>query len=212
MNFVKIGNLEWCSEDARFTQMSNGDIFPIAKNIEEWNSYCLNDEPCCCAYDFNEKNSKKYGLIYNVHVVFQAETIVPEGTRLATYADWLDLIESLGSNIPIDKHSQSEALLKLKSEKDWSGKINFTYPLTGTNESGFSAIPGGVLISDSINGSQFLEKGKGAHWWTSDFAHPHITPYDNNKFKFHPPIDPEIYVDLKKSNFKEGRYLRLVKK
>ena len=92
MNFVKIGKHEWCTEDARFTQVQNGDLIPIAKSIAEWESYCLNDEYCCCAYDFDDKNIKKYGLIYNVHVVNQAESVVPEGVRLATYDDWCDLL------------------------------------------------------------------------------------------------------------------------
>jgi hypothetical protein len=55
MNFVKIGKNEWCTEDARFTQAQNGDLIPVAKSIEEWESYCQNDEYCCCAYDFDEK-------------------------------------------------------------------------------------------------------------------------------------------------------------
>ena len=25
----------------------------MAKSVEEWDSYCLNDEYCCCVYDFD---------------------------------------------------------------------------------------------------------------------------------------------------------------
>lgn len=211
MNFVKIGKHEWCTEDARFTQVQNGDLIPIAKSIAEWESYCLNDEYCCCAYDFDDKNIKKYGLIYNVHVVNQAESVVPKGVRLATYDDWSDLINSLGSNLPKDKYSQSEVLLKLKSDRGWPGKIAFTTPLVGSNESGFTAVPGGYIQSDLINGTIFVEKGQGVSWWTSDYANPHVSAYDKNKFGLHTPSNPDDFFDPKKSVYKLGRYMRLIK-
>jgi uncharacterized protein (TIGR02145 family) len=211
MNFTKVGKHEWCTEDARFTQARNGELIPIATSISEWESYCLNDEYCCCAYDFDNKNIKKYGLIYNVHVVNQAESIVPEGMRLATHDDWCDLINSLGSNIPKDKYSQSEVLQKLKSDKGWPGKIAFTTPLTGSNESGFTAVPGGHIQSDIINGTIFVEKGQGVSWWTSDFANPHVSVYDKNKLGLHPPSNPDDFFNLKKSSNKLGRYMRLIK-
>ena len=211
MNFVKIGKHEWCTEDARFTQVQNGDLIPIAKSIAEWESYCLNDEYCCCAYDFDDKNIKKYGLIYNVHVVNQAESVVPKGVRLATYDDWSDLINSLGSNLPKDKYSQSEVLLKLKSDRGWPGKIAFTTPLVGSNEYGFTAVPGGYIQSDIINGTIFVEKGQGVSWWTSDYANPHVSAYDKNKFGLHTPSNPDDFFDPKKSVYKLGRYMRLIK-
>ena len=211
MKFVKIGKHEWCTEDARFTQAQNGELIPVAKSIAEWESYCLNDEYCCCAYDFDDKNIKKYGLIYNVHVVNQAESVVPKGVRLATYDDWSDLINSLGSNLPKDKYSQSEVLLKLKSDRGWPGKIAFTTPLVGSNESGFTAVPGGYIQSDLINGTIFVEKGQGVSWWTSDYANPHVSAYDKNKFGLHTPSNPDDFFDSKKSVYKIGRYMRLIK-
>jgi len=222
MNFVKIGKNEWCTEDARFTQSQNGDLIPIAKSIAEWDSYCLNDDYCCCAYDFDDKNIKKYGLIYNVHVVRQAESVVPEGTRLATCDDWCDLIDTLGSNVPKDKYSQSEVLLKLKSDKGWVGKIiwnslegeewkTLTNPLTGTNESGFTALPGGYKDSDMFGDKIFYEKGKGVSWWTLDFANPHVSANDKNKFGLFNTSNADRFFDLKNSHYKLGRYIRLVK-
>lgn len=222
MKFVKIGKCEWCTEDARFTVSQNGDPIPIATSIEEWDTYCLNDEYCCCAYDFDDKNIKKYGLLYNVHVVKQAESIVPLGTRLATYEDWFDLINFLGNNVPKDKYSQSEVLIKLKSDKGWSGKMvwnalvegqwkMFNNPLTGTNESGFAALPGGYKDSVEFGDKIFFEKGKGVSWWTLDFANPYITANDKNKFGLSKPSNPDRFFDLKHSYYKEGRYLRLIK-
>jgi uncharacterized protein (TIGR02145 family) len=222
MNFVKIGKLEWCTEDARFTQSKNGDNIPIAKSIAEWDSYCLNDEYCCCAYDFDNKNINKYGLMYNVHVVKQAESVVPEGTRLATYDDWCDLIVALGSNVPKDKYSQSEALLKLKSDKGWLGKIEYTVlegenwkiitnTLSGTNETGFNALPGGYKDSEIFGDKIFYEKGKGVSWWTSDFANPHVSANDKMKIGPLTPGNADNFFNLKYSYYKLGRYMRLIK-
>ena len=210
MEFVKIGKNEWCTEDARFMHDRNGDPIHMAKSIEEWDSYCLNDEYCCCAYDFDEKNLKKYGLFYNVHCVNQWESVVPEGTRLPSYEDWSDLIASLGSNVPPDKYSQSEVLIKLKSQKGWPGKIAFKNPMVGTNESGFTALPGGYLKHVMMT-TIFHGKGQSVHWWTTDYADVIVSEYDKNKFLLEPKLNPDDFFNLKYDNYKIGRYMRLVK-
>jgi uncharacterized protein (TIGR02145 family) len=154
--------------------------------------------------------------------VRQAESVVPEGTRLATCDDWCDLIDTLGSNVPKDKYSQSEVLLKLKSDKGWVGKIiwnslegeewkTLTNPLTGTNESGFTALPGGYKDSDMFGDKIFYEKGKGVSWWTLDFANPHVSANDKNKFGLFNTSNVDRFFDLKNSHYKLGRYIRLVK-
>jgi len=210
MEFIKIGKNEWCTEDARFTRDRNGEAIHMAKSIEEWDSYCLNDEYCCCAYDFDDKNIKKYGLFYNVHCINQSDSIVPEGYKLPSYDDWCDLITSLGSNLPKDKYSQSEVLIKLKSQKGWPGKIAFTNPLTGSNESGFTALPGGYL-EHVMMPTIFHGKGQSVHWWTSDYATVCVSEYDKGIFTLKTAKNTDRYFDLKHSAFKEGKYMRLIK-
>lgn len=200
METIQIGNIEWSTTNVSLTTFNDGSPIAMAKNMEEWNALCKAQKPCCCAYDFDDKNVKKFGLIYNPFVIIEADRFCPAGWQIASRADWDALLESLGGNIPKDKNTPSEAIVKLKAEKGWLSKMN------GTNESGFNALPGGDLFI----GNSFRDKGYGIVWWSAEFHQPHITQYDKNKFKFHEGTKEE---GLKSPNgWNSGAYIRFVKK
>jgi len=46
---------------------------------------------------------------------------------------------------------------------------------------------------------------------TSDYANPHVSACDKNKFGLHNPSNPDDFFDTKKSAYKSGRYIRLIK-
>jgi uncharacterized protein (TIGR02145 family) len=198
METITIGGIEWSTANSSNIKMKNGGVIALAKSMEEWQSFCLNKQPCCCAYDFDEKNVAKYGHIYNAYVVAEGDNFSPDGFRIPSRNDWNNLLDALGGNISIDKNTPSPCLAKLKAVKGWLGKMN------GTNESGFNALPGGDLFI----GKEFRDKGFGVSWWTVEYNVPHITQYDKNKFKFH-DTGAEIFNGPKGAM--SGKYIRLIR-
>ena len=59
-----IQNQEWMIENLKSTKLNNGKKIALAKNSDEWMSYCEKKLPCYCYYKFDEKY-KNYGLVYN---------------------------------------------------------------------------------------------------------------------------------------------------
>jgi uncharacterized protein (TIGR02145 family) len=148
---VKIGTQVWMVENLRATKYRNGDLIgtttPATADIQSESSPKYQ-----WAYDGNENNVADYSRLYTWHAVADTRNIAPAGWHVATQTDWAILIEYLGG--------QFNCGGKLKN-------INTTHwktPNTGaTNESGFTALPGG---SRSESGA-FGNIGFFTYWWSS---------------------------------------------
>ena len=91
-------------------------------------------------------NSSTYGSGSNV----QRQGICPVGWRLPSHQDWLDLETAVGGS--------STAGTKLKSQTGWNTSSGY---IPGTDDFGFSALPGGYRGTDgSFNGV-----GGWGFWW-----------------------------------------------
>jgi len=76
--------------------------------------------------------------------------VCPVGWRLPNDSDWNDLVTAVGS----------PAGTKLKSQTGWNTGSGY---IPGTNESGFSALPGGGRRTDG----SFLNVGVWGYWWSA---------------------------------------------
>ncbi len=100
-------------------------------------------------YKKNPSNETIYGRLYNWETATKA---CPFGWHLPSEEEWLVLREYMGG--------KSIAGAKLKEE----GTEHWQSPNKGaTNESGFSALPGG--LRNQNNGFHYI--GKHGQWWTS---------------------------------------------
>jgi len=108
----------------------------MAENL----NYSVKESFC---YDNKPENCAKYGRLYDWDV---AQTVCPSPWRLASIEDWNNMIESTGDS--------TRAGEKLKSEQ-WDG----------TDDYGFSALPGGFTKAQAFN-----EKEERGYWWTSDYS------------------------------------------
>jgi uncharacterized protein (TIGR02145 family) len=130
-----------------FTDKRDGKKYKTVKIGEQrWMATNLNfaAENSWC-YENSEDNCTRYGRMYNYET---AKTVCPDGWKLPDTADWRRLVTAAVG--------QSVAGRKLKSKSDWSENGN------GTDELGFSALPGGWK-----EGSTFLSVGKSGFWWTA---------------------------------------------
>lgn len=96
------------------------------------------------AYNNKQSNAKKYGYLYNWHT---AQNVCPTGWHLPSDEEWALLTEFAGKNEGA----------KLKANSGWSNNGN------GTDDYGFSAIPG----SFRRNGGLFGSINDFGGWWTT---------------------------------------------
>jgi uncharacterized protein (TIGR02145 family) len=159
-NSVIIGTQEWTVENLKVTKYSDGTPIQLFYLSQPWQWGALTSG-ASCYYNNTAANSTTYGILYNWYAVAGIhdtdpntpnKTIAPTGWHVPTEAEWTTLTNYLGG--------ESIAGGKMKS----TGTTLWANPNTGaTNESGFSAIPGGwrdisVDFSDIRNG---------AFWWSS---------------------------------------------
>ena len=145
---VKIGNETWMSKNLNVDKFRNGDVIPEAKTAEEWEKAGEYKQPIWCYYNNDPANGEKYGKLYNWYAVNDPRGLAPKGWHVPSDAEWTQLTDYLGG--------ENAAGTKMKSTSGWEEDGN------GTNESGFSGLPGGSCAS---NGSFSLIGGIG--FWRS---------------------------------------------
>jgi len=109
-------------------------------NFKTGNSWC---------YDNNDANCGKYGRLYTWET---ALTACPDGWHLPSHGEWQALVDFAGGE---------GAVNKLKSKSGWSEDGN------GTDEYGFSALPGGSGYSSGDAGGDFSHAGNNGDWWSA---------------------------------------------
>jgi uncharacterized protein (TIGR02145 family) len=114
-------------------------------NYDATDSRCYGDSQGWCS---------TYGKLYNWAT---AEAVCPTGWHLPSNAEWNVLIIFAGG-----ANTANTAGTRLKAESGWNSQGN------GTDDYGFSALPGG----GSSNGS-FSGVGAGGNWWSA-------TEYDDS--------------------------------
>ena len=157
---VTLGTQTWMAENLRTTKYRNGDAITFISDNAEW----INLTSGAFCY-FNNQNIYKntFGCLYNAYAVTDSRNIAPLGWHVPTTDDWDTLLAYLGGS--------KLASVKLKE----SGTIHWKPPINhqagvdlmineaiGTNETGFTALPGGQRDRDG----NYLNDGLYAYWWT----------------------------------------------
>ncbi len=148
-NSIQIGNQIWMNNNLNVDKFRNGDPIAEVKTQQEWVEAEDNKQPACCYYDNDSKNGKKYGKLYNWYAVNDSRGLTPSGWHVPNVEEWSELSNNQGGDMI--------AGLKLKSKSGWNSNKN------STNESEFSALPGGYRH----NNGQFLNVNYSGYWWTS---------------------------------------------
>jgi uncharacterized protein (TIGR02145 family) len=148
---ITIGKQGWMKENLKTTRYSNGDSIRTTTPI----TLDITNEPTPkyqWAYDGDESNVEIYGRLYTWYAAIDDRNICPTGWHVPTDTDWSTLITYLVG--------ESVAGGKLKE----TGITHWKSPNTGaTNESGFTALPGGYRYR---NGT-FYDIGGTGNWWSS---------------------------------------------
>lgn len=146
---VTIGSQVWLVENLKVTHYRNGDPIEMVSEDAAWERLTSG---AYCNYNHSEANAGIYGRLYNWFAVNDDRIIAMEGWHVASDDEWNTLSAYLGGN--------SGAGNKLKE----AGTLHWREPnADATNETGFSALPGGHR--NYGGGFDYLNWGGG--WWCS---------------------------------------------
>jgi uncharacterized protein (TIGR02145 family) len=166
---ITIGTQVWMAENLKTTRYNSGELIPNITDNTQWNT---TTSGAFCKYDNVSSNSDTYGHLYNWFAIQDSRKLCPKGWHIPTDEEWMTLISRLGG-VSVAGGKMKDALTDL-----WSSGYG------ATNDSGFSAIPGGFRVGDGI----FSSIGDMGMWWSlteTDGAFAYywtLTGYSNNVF------------------------------
>ena len=149
---VTIGSQTWMAENLRTTKYRNGDEIPEVTDSTVWIN--LSSGAYCNYQNTNNLDTiATYGRLYNFAAVTDNRKIAPSGWHVPTHDEWIILETYLIDSI---------ASIKLKEP----GSIHWKHHTwEGTNETGFTALPGGYRYHYG-NQHGFYHLGIEGGWWT----------------------------------------------
>ena len=189
---VTIGTQTWMTKNLDVDHYRNGDSIPEVRDSVAWLNITTG---AWCYYNNDPALGKIYGKLYNWYAVNDPRGIAPAGLHVPSTYEWEVLVSNLGGDYL--------AYMKLKEAgtSHWLG-IN----IDATNESGFTAIPGGYRSDDAGTG-RFDAISYNADFWTSTIYY-----FDYPKYACYRGIfynSNSIYRGASKYNF--GASVRCIK-
>lgn len=148
---VKIGQQVWMAENLKVTRLNDGTLIPEVKGNPDWD-FC--SKPAYCYYNDDGTAYKSvYGALYNWYAV-NTGILCPVGWHVPSESEWQELRNYLGVYFAGDKLKEA-------------GTIHWLSPNTGTNETGFTALPGGRRVYSPWGFGEFIDMGRAGYWWSS---------------------------------------------
>ncbi|MCX6157260.1 MAG: fibrobacter succinogenes major paralogous domain-containing protein [Ignavibacteriae bacterium] len=163
---IKIGKQEWTAENLNVERYRNGDLIQQVQEKVKWNYL---EFGAWCYYENDITNGYTFGKLYNWYAINDKRGLAPEGWHIPDDSEWKLLTDYLDG----DKIAGN----KLKASILWEN-LN----METTNESGFTAFPGGIRKFDG----EFNSKGEYGCYWSSTednhvFAWYRFIKYDNSE-------------------------------
>lgn len=165
---VTIGSQVWMAKNLRTTKYRDGSAIPNITSHTGWGALTTG---AYANYDNDAGHAATYGRLYNWHAANDARGLCPQGWHVPSDAEWKTLETSLG--MPADQLDHT--YLYRGGAQNVGGKLKSTtnhwfQPNEGaTNESGFTALPGGIRFHEYEPGdpTSFVGMGDIALWWTA---------------------------------------------
>lgn len=124
---VLIGTQVWLKTNLKTTTYTFGDPIALVPDYDKWGTF---SRGAYCWYDNDEGLKDTYGALYNFKAV-QIGSLCPTGWHVPTLEDWTTLVNYLGKDEAGDKLRETGTL-------HWQAPND-----NATNESGWTALPGG---------------------------------------------------------------------
>jgi uncharacterized protein (TIGR02145 family) len=146
---ITFGTQIWMKENLSVEKFKNGDIIPEAQSTEDWGNAAKNQQPAWCYVYNSQSNGVTYGKLYNWYAVNDPRGLAPEGWHIPSKLEFVQLSKFVKGNSS-----------KLRTSNLWKDYGNI-----GTDDYGFSALPGGGRFSDNFYPFDYL--GKESEFWSS---------------------------------------------
>ncbi len=194
---VKIGEQWWMAENLRVTHYSDGTPIDLISLDDDWENLKYYSKSYCY-YNNDSSMQQIYGNLYTWQaVVNDCDTtengyikgIAPDGWHIPSLEEWNILKSYLGDS----------AGVKIKDTNDILWERHKRY---ATNESVFSALPGGFK---GTSGNSNRE-GFAAYWWTS-------TKDESNEINAYYTVvsHQSIYLGIGSGSIQFGNSVRCIK-
>lgn len=186
---VFINNREWMAENLRTTRYADGTVIPGGlpdADLQDPNEGAFGVYPFESVSGLNSEEEvvESYGKLYNWHAVDDERGLCPAGWYVPTNDEWTGLLQYLQDvhgviNYHHELYGFGNVLKKARQvEHPWGGEHateehprwdspqNTTYygKHHGTDDFGFSALPGGYL--SRLGNFEWI--GRRGLWWTSN--------------------------------------------
>jgi uncharacterized protein (TIGR02145 family) len=197
-NFYKtiiIGTQEWMAENLNTSIYRNGDLITTDLSDNEWSNTYNTQQGAWAYYNNDSTYSCPYGKLYNFYACNDSRSLCPLGWHVPSEQDWRTMINYLDPNTDEGNNSPNLSGIAMKSTgtiEDGNGywySDDSTYE--GTNNSGFSGIPGGGRGYDSY----FSLGGSGLFWSNSaidSFSSWYVDLSSYNYFAYVGAFDPVL--------------------
>jgi len=154
----------------------------------------------CWAYDLDTSNVTAYGYLYTMGAANSG--VCPKGWFVPTMDEWNTLVNSVGGEL--NSIGGYDSKLKEAGLTHWQSPNE-----RSTNESGFTALPGGYKDYNNV----FQGIGSYGSWWGGDLIATisQGKPAETHDYFFISNDKEGVFVGLG-SDIKEGRSVRCVKK
>ena len=206
---IGIGSQIWMAENLRTTKFNDATIIPDGSTDELWRWLY---SPGFCVYNNDLSNKATYGLLYNWQTANTSangyKNVCPIGWHVPDNKEWETLTGYLGESVTgnwTDSTSNVEGCRIAGKMLKESGTLHWLSGNTGTDDFGFSALPGGCR-SENGDYAQITMTG---YWWSSS---EWLNPSGDNKVSF---VSTE-YLDnegfhILKANKHHGYSIRCIK-
>jgi uncharacterized protein (TIGR02145 family) len=166
---IGIGSQIWMQENLKTTRFIDSSAIPLVEDSIEWTLQFIN--PAYCWYDNDEEKYKNtYGALYNYRAVMTGK-LCPADWHVPDDDEWTILETFLGGR------DVAGGMLKETGTEHWLS------PNTGaTNESGFTALPGGIRLI--YHTAKYGGIGASASFWTSTLSSNNCAYYRSIYYDF----------------------------
>lgn len=147
---IIIGTQVWLVENLKTSKYRDGSSIPYITDKLVWSELT---SPGYCWYNNSTGYKNLYGGLYNYYTIVDSRKLCPSGWHVPTDDEWTTLTTYQGGEFA------AGGKLKETGTTHWMDPNSFA-----TNESGFSALPGGCRDENS---GDFITEGTDGIFWTS---------------------------------------------